>query len=208
VNLPLDGVLMNRYFSNNSMNRAFGEFLENRLYRGILLSFLLHASIFGIAMGLIAWGEAHAEYKTNIDLSATPLLTLQNKVIPPPPPEPWVIAKKGKAPPPPKVLPTPTPEAAPMMVASRLPSLVGGFIDENDYPTEMRKQKKEGRVIVELLINIEGRVDKVTILQGADPSFNQVVLDKLKDARFRPALDKMGEPMNCRVRLPVAFKLD
>ncbi len=51
----------------------------------------------------------------------------------------------------------PHPEAAaPYVVATRQPSLVGGFIDENDYPTEMRKQKKEGRVIVELLINIEG----------------------------------------------------
>jgi TonB family protein len=200
---------MNRYFSNNEMNRAFEEFLANRLYRGILLSFLLHLAIFGTALGIIAWGEAHADYQATIDLNATPLLTLQSKVAPPPPPAPWVIAHKAVPTPPPLVKPTPTPEpAAPYVVASRQPSLVGGFIDENDYPVEMRKQRKEGRVIVELLINIEGRVDKVTILQGADPAFNQVVLDRLKDARFRPALDKLGEPMNCRVRLPVAFKID
>ncbi len=188
------------------MNHAFEEILANRLYRGIFFSFFLHAAIFGVAMGIIAWGEAHAEYKTNIDLRATPLLTLQNKLAPPPP-ETWILAKKGKVPPP-LIKPKPTPEAAPMVAASRQPSLVGGFIDQNDYPMEMRKQKREGRVIVELLINIEGKVDQVTILQGADPAFNQVVLDKLKDARFRPALDKMGEPINCRVRLPVAFKLN
>ncbi len=168
---------------------------------------VFHGSVFAVAMGIIAWGEAHAEYRTDIDLKATPLLTLQSKLVPPPPPEPWIIARKSKAPPPLKVLPTPTPEAA-MAVASRQPSLVGGFIDENDYPLEMRKQKKEGRVIVELLINIEGKVDKVTILQGADPAFDQVVLDRLKDARFQPALDKAGEPMNCRVRLPISFKLN
>jgi TonB family protein len=198
---------MNRYFSNIEMNRAFEEILAKPLYRGILFSFLLHAGIFGAALGIIAWGEAHAEYRTDVDLQATPLLTLQSKLVPPPP-EPWIVAQKSKAPPPLKVIPTPTPEEAPMAVASRQPSLVGGFIDENDYPVEMRKQKKEGRVIVELLINIEGKVDKVTILQGADPAFNQVVLDRLKDARFRPALDKKGEPMNCRVRLPVSFKLN
>jgi TonB family protein len=207
VNSPFGGVVMNRYFSNIEINHAFEEILANRLYRGIFLSFFLHAAIFGTAMGLIAWGEAHAEYKTNIDLKATPLLTMQNKMAPPPP-ETWIVAQKSKAPPPLKIQPTPTPDAAPMVVASRQPSLVGGFIDQGDYPMEMRKQKKEGRVIVELLINIEGKVDQVTILQGADPAFNQVVLDKLKDARFRPALDKMGEPMNCRVRLPVSFKLD
>jgi len=196
---------MNRYFSNIKMNRAFEEMMVNPLYRGIFFSLLFHAGVFGVAMGIIAWGEAHAEYKTNIDLRDTPLLTLQNKLTPPPP-ETWILAKKGKAPPPPLV--KPTPDAAPMVVASRQPSLVGGFIGQDDYPLEMRKQKKEGRVIVELLINIEGKVDQVTILQGADPAFNQVVLDKLKDAKFRPALDKMGEPINCRVRLPVAFKLN
>jgi TonB family protein len=204
----MDGVSVNRFFDYVPMNRLFGGLFVNRLFNGILLSTLFHLTVLGVALGLIAWGEAHAEYKTNIDLSATPLLTLQTKVTPPPPPEPWILAKKGKAPPPPLVVPTPIPEAAPYVVASRQPSLVGGFIDENDYPVEMRKQKKEGKVIVELLINIEGRVDKVTILQGADPAFNQVVLDRLKDAKFRPALDKMGQPMNCRVRLPVAFKLD
>lgn len=190
------------------MNRAFEEILASPLYRGILLSFLLHGAIFGLALGIIAWEEAHAEYRTDIDFKATPLLSLQSKPAPPPPPETWFLAKISKAPPPPKVPPTPTPEVAPMAVASRQPSLVGGFIDETDYPVEMRKQKKEGRVIVELLINIEGKVDKVTILQGSDPAFNTVVLEKLKDARFRPALDKMGEPINCRVRLPVSFKLD
>jgi TonB family protein len=199
---------VNRYFSNIEMNRAFEEILASRLYRFILLSVALHGAIFGGALGLIAWEEAHAEYRTDVDLKATPLLTLQSKLVPPPPPEPWIIAQKSKAPPPLKVLPTPIPEEAPMAVASRQPSLVGGFIDENDYPIEMRKQKKEGRVIVELLINIEGKVDKVTILQGDDPAFNQVVLDRLKDARFRPALDKMGSPINCRVRLPISFKLD
>jgi TonB family protein len=207
VNLPLEGAQVNRFWGGFELKRLFGVFLANRLFGGIFLSLILHGSLFGIAMGIIAWGEAHAEYRTDIDLRATPLLSLQSKLVPPPP-EPWIVAQKGKAPPPlVKVTPTPEP-AAPYVVATRQPSLVGGFIDQNDYPMEMRKQKKEGKVIVELLINVEGKVDKVTILQGDDPAFNAVVLDRLKDARFRPALDKMGEPINCRVRLPIAFKLD
>ncbi len=157
-------------------------------------------------MGIIAWGESHAEYKTNIDLNATPLLTVASKASPPPP-ETWIVAQKSKTPPKPLATPSPTPEIA-AAVVSRQPSLVGGWIDEGDYPIEMRRQKKEGRVIVELLINIEGKVKGVSILAGADPAFNAVVLDKLKDARFQPALDKFGQPMNCRVRLPVNFKLD
>lgn len=176
----------------------------NRLYRGILISGFLHLSLFGGALGVIAWGEAHAEYKATIDLSATPLLSVASQAVPPPP-ETWILGKKSKHPPP--VQPAPTPEVA-AQVASRQPSWVGGMIDEGDYPMEMRKQKKEGKVIVELLINVAGKVDGVSILQGADPAFNQVVLEKLKDARFQPALDKSGQPMNCRVRLPISFKLD
>ncbi len=93
-------------------------------------------------------------------------------------------------------------------MTSRQPSWVGGLISQDDYPMEMRKQKKEGRVIVELLIDVEGYVKSVSIVQGADPAFNEVVLQKLKDARFRPALDQTGQPINCRVRLPIGFKLE
>ena len=146
MNLPYCDAETSQLPNGFPMNGLFSRFKVDPLYGGILLSFFLHAALFGVAMGFIAWGEAHAEYKTNIDLSATPLLTLQTKTTPPPPPEPWVLAKKGKAPPPPLVKPTPTPEvAAPYVVASRQPSLVGGFIDENDYPVEMRKQKKKAR---------------------------------------------------------------
>lgn len=187
------------------MDRFLAFILANRLFSGILASVLLHATIYGTIMGVIAWGEVHAEYRTDIDLKATPLLTLGTKPVLPPP-ETWILAKKSKAPPPP-VQPTPTPDVA-ATVASRQPSWVGGLISEDDYPMEMRRQKKEGKVIVELLINIEGKVDGVTILQGADPAFNEVVLQRLKEARFQPALDQTGQPMNCRVRLPISFKLN
>src|SRR5581483_5115974 len=119
----------------------------------------------------------------------------------------WILAKKGKAPPPP-VEPSPTPSPEPSTaVVSRLPSWQSGLIEEEDYPMEMRKEKKEGRVIVEMLVDVGGNVKGVSIVQGADPAFNDVVLDKLKDAKFRPALDKTGRPINCRVRVPIAFKL-
>jgi TonB family protein len=177
-----------------------------RLPGGLLVSALIHASLYGVALGVIAWGEAHAEFRADIDQSNAPLLTLETKRVTPP--KPWVLAKKGKVPPPPVIQPTPTPESDTAVVASRLPSWVGGVISEDDYPVEMRKQKKEGRVIAELLIDVAGNVRSVSILQGSEAAFNDVVLAKLKDAKFRPALDKSGQPINCRVRLPIGFKLD
>src|ERR1700722_6070793 len=115
------------------MNRLLGEVTANRLFRGMLVSGLLHAGLFGMALGVIAWGEAHAEYRMDVDQSNVPLLTVDAR--PTPLPEIWVEAKKGKAPPP-LVQPTPTPETAAVVVASRQPSWVGGLIDQDDYPTE------------------------------------------------------------------------
>lgn len=179
---------------------------KKSLFSGFFTSFLLHLAVYGTAVGIIAWNEAHAEFRTNIDQSNAPLLTLETH--PPPPPEPWVMAKKAAPQPTPLVQPTPTPEEATAVVASRLPSWTGGLISEDDYPVEMRKEKKEGRVIVEVLIDVTGSVRSVNIVQGADPKFNEVVLEKLKDAKFRPALDKSGQPINCRVQIPINFKLD
>ncbi len=176
----------------------------DRLPGGMAISTIFHLTLFGIAVGIIAWEEAHAEFRANLDMTNAPLLTLETRPVTPP--EPWILAKKGKAPPVP-VESTPTPEPSAASV-SRLPSWQSGLIEEEDYPMEMRKQKKEGRVIVEMLINVAGEVRGVSIIQGADPAFNQVVLDKLKDAKFRPALDKSGSPINCRVRVPINFKLD
>lgn len=185
---------------------AFGKILRlDRISGGMVLSTILHCSVFGIAMGIIAWEEAHAQFWTNLDQANAPLLMLESRPVTPP--EPWILAKKGTAPPV-LVQPTPTPEPATAASVSREPTWESGMIEEEDYPMEMRQQKKEGRVIVELLIDVLGTVKKVTIIQGADPAFDQVVQDKLKDAKFRPALDKKGQPMNCRVRVPISFKLN
>ena len=170
-----------------------------------MASALLHLAFYGTAIGVIAWNEAHAEFRTNIDQSNAPLLTLAPQR--PPEPETWVLAKKVQ-PQPTQVQPTPTPEAATAAVVGRQPSWVDGFISQEDYPIEMRKQKKEGQVLVEILIDVTGAVKGVSIVQGADPAFNDIVLQKLKDARFRPALDQTGQPINCRVRLPISFKQD
>ena len=176
----------------------------DRLPGGMALSTFIHLFLFGIGVGIIAWEEAHAEFRANLDMTNAPLLTLENRPVTPP--EPWIMAKKGKAPPP-LVEPSPTPEPSTAAV-SRMPSWQSGLIEEEDYPMEMRKEKKEGRVIVEMLIDVGGNVKGVSLVQGADQAFNEVVLDKLKGAKFRPALDKAGQPINCRVRVPISFKLN
>lgn len=152
MNRLLGFIQVDRFSSSTTVNRFLGGLLANRLFSGILASVLLHATLFGGAMGIILWGEAHAVYRMDVDMNNAPLLTLKAK--PTPLPETWVLAQKGAPTPPPKVQPTPTPEPEGAVAASREPSWVGGMIGADDYPMEMRKEKKEGRVIAELLIDI------------------------------------------------------
>src|SRR5580693_5091533 len=91
----------------------------DRLPGGMALSTIIHLCLFGIGVGIIAWEEAHAEFRANLDMTNAPLLTLETRPVTPP--EPWIMAKKGKAPPPPvEATPTPSPEPSTAAV-SRLP---------------------------------------------------------------------------------------
>jgi TonB family protein len=90
---------------------------------------------------------------------------------------------------------------------SRRPVWAQGMITEDDYPQDVRQQGKEGSVKVEVLIDAQGTVRDVKILQSNDSRFTELVTEKLKKARFEPALDKTGRPAAVRMVLPIVFEL-
>jgi TonB family protein len=90
---------------------------------------------------------------------------------------------------------------------SRRPVWAQGMITEDDYPQDVRQQGKEGSVKVEVLIDAEGLVRDVKVLQSNDSRFTALVTEKLKKAKFEPALDKSGRPAAVRMVLPIVFEL-
>jgi TonB family protein len=198
--------------------------------RVLLGSLLLHGVLFGLALGVVSWQRAHAEDSLDIDVAGSSLLMRPKndgaRPRPAAPPQPWLMALQGRYAPPPKAeplsataavpesgppCPAPCPENAgdwmPASAASRRPAWSEGMISEDDYPDALRSKGVEGRVVAEVLIDAAGVVRGASIVQGSEPEFNALVLERLKQAKFRPAYDADGNAKACRLRLPVGFKL-
>lgn len=78
-----------------------------------------------------------------------------------------------------------------------------------EYPDSLRVAGVAGRVVVELVVNLNGRPegDAVTLVSSTHPLFTGAVQQALADARFRVATLK-SRPVRQIIRLPFVFKLD
>lgn len=95
----------------------------------------------------------------------------------------------------------------PVEAASRKPRWIRNFITTQDYPPVAREQGRDGRVVLTVLIDSNGRVRDARLLQGSYEVLNEVALRKVKNAVFSPAYDKSNKPVSCKVTLPIRFEL-
>ncbi len=76
------------------------------------------------------------------------------------------------------------------------------------YPDRARQRRIEGRVVVNVLIDIEGNVKKVQILEAEPPNvFNEAVLSAVPNWTFEPAKYE-GRPVQTWARIPIPFRLN
>jgi protein TonB len=87
------------------------------------------------------------------------------------------------------------------------PRWIGNLIGPNDYPRLARREGKDGRVLLSVLIDETGRVRDVQLLQGSDEILNEVALRKVREGVFTPAQSREGRPVPCKVILPIRFQL-
>lgn len=201
-----------------------------KLLRGFIASLLLHGLFYAGLLALINWQEARAAREIGIDLAGSSLLLrpheAQRQQVSVRPQEMWVLAAPGHATPKPlaqaqpvspmpeeaagPVCPPPCPSNAndwlPAAAASRRPHWMDPISDD-DYPPDLRRKGVEGSVLVDVLIDSTGSVRAVTLVQGSEPEFNQLVLQRLNTAKFQPAYDQDGNPIACRMRFNLGFKL-
>lgn len=95
----------------------------------------------------------------------------------------------------------------PASKAARKPRWIDRFIEPSDYPRVAREAGKDGRVVLNLLIDESGHVRDVRLLQGAYEALNEVALRKVREAVFAPAYDALGRAVPCEVTLPIRFEL-
>lgn len=78
---------------------------------------------------------------------------------------------------------------------------------EPDYPRAARLRKLSGRVVVKLLVDPRGRVQRKSIVEATPEGiFDGCVLDAVAQWRFKPGYYK-GQPVSTWVVTPIQFKL-
>ena len=74
-----------------------------------------------------------------------------------------------------------------------------------EYPISARKAGVEGRVTVRVLINTDGKVEKVEVIKG-HPMLNEAAMDAASKWEFTPG-EQDGKPVKVWMNIPIDYKL-
>jgi TonB family protein len=83
------------------------------------------------------------------------------------------------------------------------PKLVRGFAPF--YPSGYSRKRRQGDVIMECTVGIDGKSRDLRIMSSTRPGFARQSLDALAQWQFAPAT-KNGKPVAVRVRIPFHFR--
>lgn len=89
------------------------------------------------------------------------------------------------------------------------PRIIGGMQQlylNVKYPKEARKQRIQGRVIVNFVVHETGRVSDIQVLRALHPLCDSSVVQAVRNTIFVPA-EENGERVAVRMALPVRFQL-
>ncbi len=77
------------------------------------------------------------------------------------------------------------------------------------YPAKALKENIQGRVVVQVLVDVEGLAEIVEIIEevAGHAELTEAVINIIPDWEFEPGL-KDGEPIPCLASIPFEFKLD
>jgi protein TonB len=111
---------------------------------------------------------------------------------------PITVAKPP--PPPPPVVVRPPPPGTPVQVTFR-PDI------SNYYPEAARREGQEGRAIIKICVNQQGKIDSADVATSSGfPELDEAAIKVAKAYRFKPATSE-GKPVSSCPTLPVKFEL-
>ena len=185
---------------------------ENNLMADTGFSLLIHAGLVG-ALYLFLFHHSQT-LLANLDLSAA----LQvSQAIPSQPAEEWIIPDKKHPHPVKKVEPekakpevpdSPKNVWVPAAQTARRPRWVGNLIDPGSYPAAASSLGGEGKVVVLVHVDTEGKVQDVQLYKGSNVEvLDQFAVEKVRNGIFTPAYNAQGTPIACEIILPIMFQL-
>ena len=108
-----------------------------------------------------------------------------------------------------------TQKEEPFEVVEVMPSFPGGmtalmeFIGNNlKYPKDAEKNKIEGRVLVQFIVEADGKITSAKVLRALYPSIDAEALRVVNAMpKWTPGYQK-GKPVRVQFTLPLSFKLN
>lgn len=101
------------------------------------------------------------------------------------------------------------PEKITFEVVEHMPELIGGLGSIQkliEYPEMARRAGIEGRVYVQFVVNEKGEIEDPRVIRGIGGGADEEALRAVKQAKFRPGLQR-GRPVRVQFSLPIVFKL-
>ncbi len=132
----------------------------------------------------------------DLDLDATLDISEPMESLPPPPP-------------PPKEEKVEEPEPEIFVIVEDMPELIGGLAalqSKIQYPEIAKKAGVEGRVIVQFVVDEQGRVVDPVVVRSVGAGLDEEAVDAVKEMKFKPGKQR-GKPVRVKMSLPVTFKL-
>lgn len=100
-------------------------------------------------------------------------------------------------------------ELATLGPSGEQPEIIGGpgsLYLNIEYPEEARRQGIQGRVILDFVVDTEGRTQNIRVTKSLHPLCDSSAVAALERTRFVPG-KRNGEPVPVRMRLPVRFRI-
>lgn len=101
------------------------------------------------------------------------------------------------------------PEEDFFVVVENMPELKGGLAGLQKavkYPDLARRAGIEGRVIIQFIVNEQGKVENPRVVRGIGGGCDEEALKAVQKANFKPGMQR-GRPVRVQYSLPIVFKL-
>ena len=95
------------------------------------------------------------------------------------------------------------------MVGEHPPEMIGGMqalYNVLRYPDSARRNNIQGTVVLEYVVNEDGRAEDIRVVQGINNELDTEAINALRRVRHKPGM-KDGVPVPVKITLPVVFRL-
>jgi periplasmic protein TonB len=215
---------------NRDQKADIHRFYRVKIQVGLIISLLAFIILFRVNISFENEFEIFTYEQETIEMEE--IIQTEHTQPPPPPPRPpvpvavpndaiidedvmlfdseFLMDEAFELPPPPAPVDSEE-EAEPevFITVETMPELIGGIQSVQErvvYPEIARRAGIEGRVVVQFVIDEQGRVTSPVVVRGIGGGCDEAAVEAVKQARFTPGLQR-GRPVKVRYSIPVTFRL-